>query len=95
MLPSITGTCDRSKFYIIVKYGSRGPNFQTVVGARPLTPELAEVYNIQENATHFHLVVPYTAEDSVFEVGQVSDLQTTLNCLDWITALFCFADDNI
>lgn len=74
VLPRLTGTCDQSNFYTIVQYGSRGPNFQTMVGSRQLTPEIAEIYNMQENATHFHLVVPYTANDSVFEVGQVWDV---------------------
>lgn len=69
VLPSLTGTCDQSYFYVIVKYGSRGPDFQTVVGARQLTPELAGLYSVQENGTHVHMAVPYTAEDSVFEVG--------------------------
>lgn len=70
MLPTITGTCDQNHFYISVKYGNQGNNFETMVGPRQLTPELAEGYNFQENDTDFSLMVPYNAMDSAFEVCQ-------------------------
>ncbi|XP_026196531.1 zona pellucida protein AX 1 [Anabas testudineus] len=81
VLPSLTGTCDQSRFYIIAKYGSRGPNFRTMVGSRQLTPETAEVYSMQGNDTHFHLVVPYTAEDSVFETITSDSVRARLDIL--------------
>lgn len=69
-LPTITGTCDKKHFYITVKYGSQGNNFQAMVGYRQLTPEMAEEYKFQENGTHFSLVLPYDAADTAFEVCQ-------------------------
>ncbi|XP_028996985.1 zona pellucida protein AX 1 [Betta splendens] len=81
VLPSLTGTCDPKNFYVIVKYGSRGPNFQTVVGARPLTPELSGLYNVHDNGTHVHMVVPYTAEDSVFETITSNSVRARLDIL--------------
>lgn len=68
VLPSLTGICDESNFYLSVKYGSQGSNFQTWIGARHLTEEVSELYNFQENGTHFSLIVPYNAKDTVFEV---------------------------
>ncbi|XP_047430203.1 uncharacterized protein LOC124999364 [Mugil cephalus] len=67
VLPTLTGSCDQNGFYLSVKYGTQGRNFQTLVGIRELTPVLANNYNYQENGTHFRLEVPYTAEDVVFE----------------------------
>lgn len=72
MLPTITGTCDGNYFYIHVEYGSQGNNFQTIVGPRQLSPEMAEGYNFQENGTNFSLKVPHDAVDSAFEVHQQS-----------------------
>lgn len=69
VLPTLTGSCDSSHFYISVKFGNQGKNFQTMVGAREVTPDLAELYNFQENGTHFSLKVSYVAEDTVFEVA--------------------------
>ena len=69
VLPSITGTCDQNMFYISVKYGSQGNNFQAILGNRELSPELAEIYKHTENGTHFSLVVPYNSSDIAFEVG--------------------------
>lgn len=68
VLPSITGICDETNFYLSVKYGSQGSNFQTWVGGQHLTDEVMEVYNFQENGTHFSLIVPYNAKDTAFEV---------------------------
>lgn len=72
MLPTATGTCDEANFYIAVKYGNQGKDFQTMLGARDLTTELADGYNFQDNGTHFSLVVPYNAMDTTFEVCVVS-----------------------
>ncbi|KAA8583108.1 uncharacterized protein LOC116706520 [Etheostoma spectabile] len=68
VLPIITGTCDQNMFYIHVKYGSQGRNFQAMVGSQVLTPEVAEEYHFQENGTHFSLILPYSAKDTVFEL---------------------------
>lgn len=70
VLPTVTGTCDQNQFYISVMYGNQGNNFQTMVGPRQLSPEMANAYNFQENATHFDLIVPYNAIDTAFEVCQ-------------------------
>ncbi|XP_044185572.1 uncharacterized protein LOC122965511 [Thunnus albacares] len=83
VLPTVTGTCDQSKFYISVKYGSQGSNFQTMVGPQQLTPELAEVYNFQENSTQFSLQVPYTAKDTVFELITSDSVRARLDLLLW------------
>ncbi|KAK2856122.1 hypothetical protein Q5P01_004857 [Channa striata] len=80
-LPSMTGTCDQTHFYVIVKYGSQGSNLQTIVGSRQLTDELAELYNFQENATHFSLMVPYMAKDTVFELITSASVKARLEML--------------
>ncbi|XP_056872746.1 zona pellucida protein AX 1 [Takifugu flavidus] len=68
VLPSLTGICDESNFYLSVKYGSQGSNFQTWLGPQHLTEEVLELYNFQENGTHFSLIVPYNAKDTAFEI---------------------------
>lgn len=68
VLPALTGTCDDGHFYVSVKFGNQGKNFQTMVGARELKPDLAELYKFQDNGTHFSLKVSYVAEDIVYEV---------------------------
>lgn len=68
VLPSISGICDESNFYLGVKYGSQGNDFQTWVGGHHLTDDVAAVYNFQENGTHFSLIVPYNAKHTAFEV---------------------------
>uniref|UniRef100_A0A3Q4HYP3 Zona pellucida protein AX 1 n=1 Tax=Neolamprologus brichardi TaxID=32507 RepID=A0A3Q4HYP3_NEOBR len=65
VLPALTGTCDQKHFYIRVKYGSQGRNFETTVGTRQLTPDLDKAYKVQENRTHLHLRVPYNLVSSV------------------------------
>ncbi|XP_061843345.2 uncharacterized protein [Nerophis lumbriciformis] len=65
--PYISGACDSQDFYILVRYGTQGSNFQTTVGMRPLTQTLAEEYGFTENGTHFRVVVPFTSQDVVFE----------------------------
>ncbi|KAM3602379.1 uncharacterized protein V6R79_003008 [Siganus canaliculatus] len=81
VLPTITGTCDQSHFYISVKYGNQGKNFETMVGARQLTPEIASGYSLQENSTHFSLVVPHTAEDSAFELLTTDSIRARADVL--------------
>lgn len=67
MLPSLTGICDESNFYLSVKYGSQRSNFNTWLGYQQLEEE-PDLYNFQENGTHFSLIVPYDAKDTAFEV---------------------------
>ncbi|XP_030577152.1 uncharacterized protein LOC115774163 isoform X2 [Archocentrus centrarchus] len=83
VLPTLAGTCDQKQFYIWVKYGSLGHNFETMIGNRQLTPELAKDYKLQENGTHFHLVVPYTAPDTNFELVSSASIQARLDILLW------------
>ncbi|GAA6228834.1 uncharacterized protein LOC108895977 [Lates japonicus] len=83
VLPSITGTCDQNVFYISVKYGSQGHSFQTMVGSQQLTPDLGEVYNLQENGTHCSLVVPYTAKGTAFELITSDSIRARLDMLLW------------
>ncbi|XP_061602966.1 uncharacterized protein LOC133464794 [Cololabis saira] len=63
--PSITGGCDHHNFYILVKYGTPGLNFETTIGNRMMTPTLAQHYNYIDNGTHFSLVVPFSSPDVV------------------------------
>ena len=51
-----------------MEYGTEGFNFQTLVGKQMLTSSLAQLYGFNENGTHFSLVVPSSAADTVFEV---------------------------
>lgn len=66
--PSVTGGCDNQNFYILVKYGTPGYSFQTAVGKRFMTPNLAQQYSYVENGTHFSFVVPFSAPDVAVEV---------------------------
>ncbi|XP_042359781.1 zona pellucida protein AX 1 [Plectropomus leopardus] len=79
VLPTITGTCDQNQFYISVKFGSHGPNFDAIVGPRQLTPDMAEEYHFQENSTHLSLIVPYTAKDTVFELLTTDSVRARLD----------------
>ncbi|XP_017267297.1 uncharacterized protein zpax1 isoform X2 [Kryptolebias marmoratus] len=83
VLPTLSGTCDPDYFHITVKYGSQGNTFQTLVGARDLTPELANAYQFQENSTHFTIQVPYAAEDAIFEVITTESIRSRLDMLLW------------
>uniref|UniRef100_A0A673BPI9 ZP domain-containing protein n=1 Tax=Sphaeramia orbicularis TaxID=375764 RepID=A0A673BPI9_9TELE len=66
--PFISGSCDHANFYVLVKYGTHGAQFQTLLGKRTLSPDLAQQYNARENGTHFSVTVPFSAPDVVFEV---------------------------
>ncbi|XP_035000615.2 uncharacterized protein LOC118099918 [Hippoglossus stenolepis] len=83
VLPTLSGSCDQNAFYISVKYGSQGPSFQTLVGSRLLTPELMETYNFAENDTHFSLVMPNKAKDTVFELVTSDSLKARLDIVLW------------
>ena len=88
VLPTVTGTCDQNQFYISVTYGSQGSNFQTIVGPRQLSPEMANAYNFQENATHFSLIVPYNAIDTAFEVCQETETPELNNFFFFLAKFF-------
>ncbi|XP_034018728.1 uncharacterized protein LOC117503579 [Thalassophryne amazonica] len=77
--PSISGSCDHENFYITVKYGTHGLNFQTVLGKRPLTQSLAEDYNFMENGTHFSLSVPMSAPVVSNEAIELSSIRSRLD----------------
>ncbi|XP_013871156.1 uncharacterized protein LOC106522625 isoform X2 [Austrofundulus limnaeus] len=83
VLPTLSGTCDLDKFYITVTYGNQGNEFRTLVGTRDLTPELAALYQIQQNNTHFSIQVPYAAEDVVFESITTESIKARLDVLLW------------
>ena len=68
VLPTVTGTCDQDHFYITVTYGSQGHNFETVVGQRKLSPDIAEEYRYTQNDTQFSIAVHFLAPDAAFEV---------------------------
>uniref|UniRef100_A0A673BPI0 ZP domain-containing protein n=1 Tax=Sphaeramia orbicularis TaxID=375764 RepID=A0A673BPI0_9TELE len=78
--PSRTGsTCDHANFYVLVKYGTHGAQFQTLLGKRTLSPDLAQQYNARENGTHFSVTVPFSAPDVVFEAVQGSSIRSRLD----------------
>ncbi|KAJ8377735.1 hypothetical protein AAFF_G00254080 [Aldrovandia affinis] len=79
VLPTVTATCDLEYFYVTVAYGSQGHNFQTVVGQRELTPEIAEEYQYAQNDTHFSITVHFLARDAVFEMVLASLVRSRLN----------------
>ncbi|CAL8315674.1 unnamed protein product [Lota lota] len=83
VLPSVFGTCDDGTFYVTVKYGSQGRNFETMIGTRMLTPELGSVYGQTENGTHFSLTLPYTSLDVAFELFDTSSVKARLDVLLW------------
>ncbi|XP_070705364.1 uncharacterized protein [Pempheris klunzingeri] len=77
--PSVSGGCDYQNFYIHVKYGTHGFNFQTIVGKRILTPALAQHYGYTENGTHFSLAVPFSDPGVVLEAVESSSIRTRLD----------------
>ncbi|KAM6954090.1 uncharacterized protein FYW47_013047 [Aplochiton taeniatus] len=83
VMPTITGSCDLEQFYLTVKYGNQGHNFQTMIGSRDLTPELAALYSLTKNSTHFSLVVPYTAADISFELLQSFSVKGRVDLRLW------------
>ncbi|XP_047243393.1 zona pellucida protein AX 1 isoform X2 [Girardinichthys multiradiatus] len=83
VLPTLTGTCDQDQFYITVKYGNQGKNFNTMVGGLDLTSELAEAYKFYSNATHFSIAVPYAATGTLFELITTNSVRARLDVLLW------------
>ncbi|XP_015225049.1 PREDICTED: uncharacterized protein LOC107081374 [Cyprinodon variegatus] len=79
--PSVSGGCDKENFYVLVKYGSRGYNFQTLVGKRLMTPSLAQHYDYMENGTHFSFVVPFSSPDVAVEAIQSSFIKGRLDVI--------------
>uniref|UniRef100_A0A4W5MP96 Zona pellucida protein AX 1 n=1 Tax=Hucho hucho TaxID=62062 RepID=A0A4W5MP96_9TELE len=71
VLPTITGSCDQENFYVSVKYGSQQDNFQTMMlhagSWRELDTELAKLYGLTDNGTHFSIIVHFTAPAAAFE----------------------------
>ncbi|XP_062406280.1 uncharacterized protein LOC134097420 [Sardina pilchardus] len=78
-LPSVTGTCDQQNFYIIARYGSQGPTFETLLGGSLLTGELARQYRFKENVTHFSLVVPFGSPEIAIEGVQSAFVRSRLD----------------
>ncbi len=68
VLPTMSGTCDEEKFYIVISSGNMGKNFNIMMGSRDMTPDRRAEYDIKENATHMSLAVPFLSSDVVFEV---------------------------
>uniref|UniRef100_A0A3P8TNN8 ZP domain-containing protein n=1 Tax=Amphiprion percula TaxID=161767 RepID=A0A3P8TNN8_AMPPE len=84
--PSVSGGCDYQNFYILVKYGTQGLNFQTAVGKQILTQSLAQQYGFAENGTHFSFVVPFF--DPAVELSSIkSRLDVTLRNLETNTII--------
>ncbi|XP_037101314.1 uncharacterized protein LOC119118402 [Syngnathus acus] len=85
VLPTIRGTCDQSMFYVEVTFGSQGKNFETLVGYKPLTPELEQAFRLQGNETHLTLVVSFLAKQIVFERITSDSVRARLDVLLWET----------
>ncbi|KAJ0061136.1 hypothetical protein NL108_008820, partial [Boleophthalmus pectinirostris] len=86
VLPTLSASCDQEKFHITVAYGNQGSNFQafeTLVGYQVLTAESAAEYRFRENATHFYFEVPYTAQNTAFEVLESDSVRARLDILLW------------
>ncbi|XP_037305482.2 uncharacterized protein LOC119195016 [Pungitius pungitius] len=77
--PSVSGGCDYKNFYILVKYGTPGFTFKTLVGNRMLTSSLAQQYNFMDNGTHFSFTVPFSAPDVVIEAVEKSSIRSRLD----------------
>lgn len=83
VLPTLTGTCDANQFYVSVKYGNQGHNFQTMVGTKDLTPEIAQDFKFQDNGTHFNIEVAYAADVTSFELITTNSVRARLDILLW------------
>uniref|UniRef100_A0A665WE69 Uncharacterized LOC115038229 n=1 Tax=Echeneis naucrates TaxID=173247 RepID=A0A665WE69_ECHNA len=77
--PSISGGCDYKNFYVLVKYGTQGFNFQTMLGKQILTSGLAQQYNLIENGTHLSMAIPFSAPAVVFEAVESSSIRGRLD----------------
>uniref|UniRef100_A0A665WE19 Uncharacterized LOC115038229 n=1 Tax=Echeneis naucrates TaxID=173247 RepID=A0A665WE19_ECHNA len=69
--PSISGGCDYKNFYVLVKYGTQGFNFQTMLGKQILTSGLAQQYNLIENGTHLSMAIPFSAPAVAVESSSI------------------------
>ncbi|XP_033991606.1 uncharacterized protein LOC117487051 [Trematomus bernacchii] len=78
-LPSVSGSCDDKNFHVLVKYGTKGLNFQTIMGKRMLTWSLAQQYSLMGNNTHFSLIVPSAAADATVEAVEESSIKSRLD----------------
>ncbi|XP_020351505.1 uncharacterized protein LOC109900224 isoform X1 [Oncorhynchus kisutch] len=85
VLPTITGSCDQENFYFSVKYGSQQDNFQTMMlhagSWRELDIELAKLYSLTGNGTHFSIVVPFTAPAAAFELVNFKSIRARVDLL--------------
>uniref|UniRef100_A0AAQ5XZ85 ZP domain-containing protein n=1 Tax=Amphiprion ocellaris TaxID=80972 RepID=A0AAQ5XZ85_AMPOC len=85
--PSVSGGCDYQNFYVLVKYGTQGLNFQTAVGKQILTQSLAQQYGFAENGTHFSFIVDTTCHYAVELSSIKSRLDVTLRNLETNTII--------
>ncbi|XP_051510317.1 uncharacterized protein LOC127415587 [Myxocyprinus asiaticus] len=83
ILPTVSGTCDKEKFHIMISFGNLGKNFNIMLGTRDLTPERSVDYDVKENGTHMILAVPFLAFDVAFELMYPSSLRARLDVLLW------------
>ncbi|XP_055729517.1 uncharacterized protein LOC129817942 isoform X2 [Salvelinus fontinalis] len=85
VLPTITGSCDQESFYFSVKYGSQQDNFQTMMlhagSWRELDTELAKLYSLSGNSTHFSIIVPFTAPAAAFELVHFKSIRARVDLL--------------
>ncbi|XP_047429889.1 uncharacterized protein LOC124999149 [Mugil cephalus] len=77
--PSISGGCNYQTFYVFVTHGSQGYNFETVVGKRILSPDLAQQYSLTDNGTHFRFEVPFSSPDVAYEAVESSSIRGRLD----------------
>ncbi|KAJ4920216.1 hypothetical protein JOQ06_027604 [Pogonophryne albipinna] len=77
--PSVSGSCDDKNFYVLVKYGTKGFNFQIIMGKQMLTGSLAQQYGFMGNDTHFSLIVPFSAADATVEAVELSSIKSRLD----------------
>ncbi|KAI7800167.1 zona pellucida protein AX 1 [Triplophysa rosa] len=81
VLPTISGKCDKEKFYVQILFGSGGKGFTVLLGKHDLTPERKAEYEVKENGTHMSLAVPFLASDVAFELMYPSSLKARLDVL--------------
>ncbi|KAK5930057.1 hypothetical protein CesoFtcFv8_000256 [Champsocephalus esox] len=77
--PSVSGSCGDENFYVIVKDGTKGFNFQTIMGKQMLNESLAQQYGIMGNDTHFNLIVPFSSADATVEAVELSSIKSRLD----------------
>ncbi|XP_043076436.1 zona pellucida protein AX 1 [Puntigrus tetrazona] len=82
-LPTVSGSCDDEKFYVVISFGNMGKNFNIMMGMHDITPDQRAEYYQMENATHMSLAVPFLSPDVVFELMYPSSLRVRLDVLLW------------